>query len=141
MGFSRKTSRCLRFFPNPVFFMCGMYWRINLSPIRAVSMDSRHISGVTFRKSPLGAGGMVIAKMSGSGLASSSLARSQPLMICHDRLNIDFVFNRNFLGCFFQSFLSPSGNHSSTPASANRSAVARPIPALPPAIIAFLPVI
>ena len=47
MGFFAENVAMFTILPQPIFVMCGMYWRINsIGPVRAVSMDSRHISGV-----------------------------------------------------------------------------------------------
>ena len=85
---------------------------------------------------------MVIAKMSGSGQASSSLARSSAF---DESATIGLTLILYLVEISSAAFSSLSFRlaviTSSTPASANRSAVARPIPALPPAIMAFLPFI
>ena len=76
-------------------------------------MDSRHMSGVTLRKSPLGAGGlMVIAKMSGSGQACSSLARSSAFdESATIGLTLTLYFAEIALAAFFNLSLRLSGNH------------------------------
>ena len=116
---------------------------ISIGPSSAVSIDSLHISGVTVRKSPFGSGGlMVMAKMSGSGHAENNLARPSSV---DESATIGVTIFPYFSVISLAAFSSLSSRradmYNSTPASAKRSAVALPIPALPPAINAFFPAI
>ena len=114
---------------------------ISIGPISAVSIDSRHCSGVTWRKSPFGSGGLIVmARMSGLGQASKSARRPSSF----DESATTGVTLASYFSEISRAALTSRSSRravivSSTPASARRSAVARPMPALPPAMMAVLP--
>ena len=81
-------------------------------------------------------------KISGSGQACSNRARSAGL---DESATMGVTFTPYLVEISVAAFSKRSFRRAvmtnSTPASANRSAVARPMPALPPAMMAFLPFI
>ncbi len=85
---------------------------------------------------------MVIVKISGSGQATKSALRPSSV---EESATMGVTSIAYFSDISFAALRSRSSRlaliKSSTPASASRSAVALPMPALPPATSAFLPLI
>ena len=116
---------------------------ISIGPINAVSTESRHMSGVSSRKSPFGLGGLIVMlRMSGEGQAENKACRPASV---EESATTGVTSARYFSAISMAALFSRSSRravmNNLTPASARRSAVARPSPALPPAIIAVLPLI